>query len=316
MPLAKFRCPDGANIDIPKCLDKCRLGNRCLTRSTLAVIAQDRPWTGVPHVTQLLNGTMLEYLKISNPYTIDPKSRAFALLGSSHHKLLEVGTRQGVRMVWGVGIGGADVVGEVSGVGKVSGVVGIDLLGGVDEGLKISQELHCRGFLAEIPLNIGWLQGTCDLLELDGEELILTDAKVWGSNRLLHNKPSGIDFHPSRTPPDLIEAQLQLNAYRVMIKQQYRWDIDRLQVQCTVRDGGLSATVRRGVKELMYLLPVGKLPDDIVIEYFQDKAEALKRAIDTSSPPQPCTYEERWGGNRCKAYCEVASFCSEGVKYL
>ena len=83
-----FKCPDGVAIKAEACLKQCRMGRRCVSRSTLQV-SVDRKWDGVPHVTQLLNGTMMEYLKIKHDYYIDPQDRAFALLGSTHHKLLE-----------------------------------------------------------------------------------------------------------------------------------------------------------------------------------------------------------------------------------
>jgi len=43
-----------------------------------------------PSTTQLLNPTRQEYLKIMRDYAIAPKSRAFALLGTRHHRRLEV----------------------------------------------------------------------------------------------------------------------------------------------------------------------------------------------------------------------------------
>lgn len=38
----------------------------------------------------LLNPTRLEYLKLTKDYAIDPTDRAFALLGTRHHKRLEL----------------------------------------------------------------------------------------------------------------------------------------------------------------------------------------------------------------------------------
>ena len=92
MPLAWFRCPDGSLVNVEDCLGEpgCRMGQRCLTQPTLQFIARDRKWTGIPSTTQLLNGTMLEFLKITQPYAVDPQNRAFALLGSIHHQRLEV----------------------------------------------------------------------------------------------------------------------------------------------------------------------------------------------------------------------------------
>lgn len=275
MPLTSFICPDKVSIDTNKCLERCRLNSRCLTRTTLRVIAGDNRWDGIPHVTQLLNGTMLEYLKITRDYAINPKDRAFALLGSSHHKLLE-NSGQDYR--------------------------------------DIRFTLDARGVISELPLNNGWIQGTLDLLEQDTDGLLMVDYKCWGSNRLVRQGING-DFDPLRTPPDLTEVSMQMNMYRVLLQEIHGWEVNRMQVQCTVRDGGLAVATKRGVKENIYLLPIGKLPDGIVLAYFQAKARQLKDALDNKSI-EPCSSTENWGGNRCRSYCEVAQWCPEGMRHL
>src|SRR4030042_1804166 len=90
MPLKWFRCPDSEVISVEECLDECRIEERCLTLPTLAYISKEREWNGVPSTTQLINGTMLEFLKLTQPYLIDPDSRAFSLSGTLHHSDLQV----------------------------------------------------------------------------------------------------------------------------------------------------------------------------------------------------------------------------------
>ena len=245
MPLTHYRCPDNQAISITDCLSTCRLGSRCLTKSTLRVIAEtQRPWDGIPHVTQLLNGTMLEYLKITRDYCIKPKDRAFALLGSSHHKMLEATMyEKGPSMM-----------------------------------------LEYDGFVSELELNIGWVQGTLDLIEREDNTMVMVDYKCWGSNRLCR----GSKFDPSQV--DLAEVSLQMNMYRIMAEHTYNWHIDQLQVQCTVRDGGLAVATKRGVTENMYLLPVSRLHDDVVLAYFQAKAKLLQDALAHKEKlPEPCS---------------------------
>lgn len=88
--LQGFICPDGEHIDCEQCLTQCRMGKRCLTKPTIvAIVMGVRPWDGIPHVTSLMNGLLEEFLKIKHPYYVVPESRAFALLGSAHHVLLE-----------------------------------------------------------------------------------------------------------------------------------------------------------------------------------------------------------------------------------
>ena len=83
-----FTCPDKANTEIDKCLSQCRMDSRCMTIPTLKAISKERVWSGTPSTTQLINGTMIEYLKITKPYAVDPQDRAFMLLGISHHQLM------------------------------------------------------------------------------------------------------------------------------------------------------------------------------------------------------------------------------------
>ena len=105
---------------------------------------------------------------------------------------------------------------------------------------------------------------------------------------------------------------MQMNAYRVMSEQEYGWHITSLQVQCTVRDGGLAVAVKRGVKENIYLIPVSMLPDAVVLAYFHLKSDALEVALGTNRREEPCSNTERWGGTRCRSYCEVAVYCPWG----
>lgn len=91
MPLKSFLCPDGVTRPILECLEKCPLETgRCLSLPTLTEIGYDRKWTGTPSTTQLLNPTRIEYLKIKHDYAISPFDRAFALLGTRHHRRLEL----------------------------------------------------------------------------------------------------------------------------------------------------------------------------------------------------------------------------------
>ena len=87
--LKSFICPDNYIIDKTDCYQRCRLEHRCLTLPTLKMIGQERVWAGLASTTQLLNGTMYTYLTLTKDYAIKPKSRMFALLGTTVHKSLE-----------------------------------------------------------------------------------------------------------------------------------------------------------------------------------------------------------------------------------
>jgi len=262
MPLTEFICPDGERRPINTCEQCPRPEGRCLSLPTLRDAAQERPWSGTPSTTQLLNPTRMEYLKITKPYAISPESRAFAMLGTKHHKRLEI------------------------------------------------MAIEINGLIMEKKLS-GEVTGILDLLEPD--ELNpgfykLIDYKTWGAFALA--KHLGFNGNGEYERRNLA---LQLNNYRIMAESA-GFPISRLLVQCTVRDGGTASAHKQGIHDRFYWIPVEKLDNDDVIEYFMVKADALITAVNTDTMPELCPYDERWNGRRCKGFCDVAEWCPEGAK--
>ena len=58
-------------------------------RSYIQAVFSQRPWSGKPSVTQLLNGTRQSYLEITTDYNAKPEDRAWAVLGTETHQRLE-----------------------------------------------------------------------------------------------------------------------------------------------------------------------------------------------------------------------------------
>lgn len=85
MPLVGFVCPDGGTIKKEECFKNCRLGDPCRSLRYLMAAGEDRVWRGRPSCTQLLNGTRMEFLKITRDYYINPDDRAYAVLGTHSH---------------------------------------------------------------------------------------------------------------------------------------------------------------------------------------------------------------------------------------
>lgn len=287
MPLVGLICPDGEVASVDSCLESCRLGERCLTLPTLKLITEEREWGGIASTTQLINGTMLTYLTLTEDYIIDPDSRAFMIQGTKHHKGLE----------------------------------------------EIGREL---GLTVEVPLSVD--RDIFDLLEYEDDKLVLTDYKLWGSFKIAKAlgiveigkmpDPSGAvyktnskygkigqpklvpKFEAQEDKADNHEAELQLNRYRIMLKD-LGLTVHKLQLQITARDGGLYIAKNRGVMKNFHKIPVKILPDDYVEGYFQTKAQALQEAM-TNGWNIPCSPEESWDGIRCESYCDVAEFCPKG----
>lgn len=292
--LIGFICPDGAKILTEDCFKKCRMEERCLTLPTLKLIAQQRDWSGVASTTQMLNGTMLAWLSLTQDYYCDPDKRAFMLAGTRHHAGLEA----------------------------------------------MAKEL---GLPAEIALSVD--RDIFDLLEPDKDGgYVLTDYKMFGSYKLAKvlgivedgkmADPSGEVYRSSgkwgmagspkmikryTRRPDLAdnwEAELQQNRYRIKLQQLASIVIKRMQLQVTVRDGGLYIAKQRGVYKNIYRIPVTVLPDQQVTDYFDFKETCLKEAMGKNIWNIPCSERESWEGLRCQRYCDVAEFCPRGRELM
>jgi len=273
MPPKWIVCPKSTNpIPIDDCINHCT--DRCLTLPTIKAMTSDRKWTGSPSTTQLLNGTMIEFLKITRDYIIDPQNRAFALLGTRHHQMLE----------------------------------------------EAAKELNLPSEIALSPDG----HDIFDLLEPENGHWTLTDYKTWGSYRMVRalgmvkdgkGKDATFRIHPNTV--DLEESELQLNRYRVMLEG-HGLKIGRMQLQVTVRDGGLQIARTRNITKNIYLIPIKRLDDEDVISYFFQKESKLIEALekykhDPLYLPEPCNDSECWNGARCRGYCEVVQSCPKGI---
>ena len=106
------------------------------------------------------------------------------------------------------------------------------------------------------------------------------------------------------------EAELQLNRYRIMLAE-LGLKINRMQLQVTVRDGGLYVAYQRGILRNIYKIPIPVMPDDDVKKYFKFKKDSLKEAL-ADGWTIPCDDRESWDGMKCKYYCDVAQWCPKG----
>ena len=88
-----------------------------------------------------------------------------------------------------------------------------------------------------------------------------------------------------------------------------------MQVQATVRDGGLAIAESRGVFRNIYIITIPRLDDQEVKEYFAHKEKALLTALEQGSWSEPCNSRECWDDVRCKEYCDVAMYCPKGILY-
>ena len=135
----------------------------------------------------------------------------------------------------------------------------------------------------------------------------LIDYKTFGSYavaKLLDKKDGG--------GYDRFKLALQLNNYRLLARD-IGFTVVELKAQITVRDGNTRSAKDNGIDRNLYLIPVEIMPDSDVKGYFLTKSNQLHKSLDTKTLPELCLFEERWGGRRCKGYCDVYNFCPEGA---
>lgn len=99
MPLKWFVCPDGQRVECDACLahNGCRMSNRCKALPVLTEMGNTRRYSvakllageQIPSTTQLLNGTLYNYLELTNDYALAPSSLLWATYGTGVHAGLD-----------------------------------------------------------------------------------------------------------------------------------------------------------------------------------------------------------------------------------
>lgn len=289
MPLIGWYCPDGETTTLAECYDSCRMGERCLTLPTLMLMGQEREWNGVASTTQLIDGTMYVYLKLTQDYYSDPQDRAFMIQGTKHHAELEKVAEE------------LGMPAEIA----LSGDRDIFDLVEFEHGVPILTDYKLWGSF-KIAKALGIVEGG-KIPSPDGA--VYKSSGKWGkagSPKMVNSwiqDPDKADNH---------EAELQLNRYRVMLHDMHGIKIDRMVLQVTVRDGNTFVATNRGVSKNIYRIPVQKMDDEYVRSFFMHKQYSLAQAMDNEAVPYPCDPTESWEGIRCERYCEVWEHCSKG----
>ncbi len=291
--LTWFQCPDGKVIPVADCLKQCRMANRCATRPYLHFISKERVWSGIPSTTQLLNGTMQEFLKLTQPYAVTPDSRAFSTHGSLHHEVMELAGKE-LNLITEVALtdGDRDI---------------FDLLEPDDNGFVLTDYKTYGSYRVAKALG---LYEAGKMPDPNGE-VYKVNGK-WGKA----GSPKMVSVW--KTDPqqaDLWDVEMQMNRYRIMLEEQ-GMVITKMQVQVTVRDGSLAVATSRGITRNIYMLDIRRLDDEETIGYFDSKEVDLLTALEAGKWSIPCNDKECWEGNKCAGYCEVALHCPKGLIHL
>jgi len=289
MPLIGFICPDEEKILIEDCLKEggCRLADRCASRTYLQMAGSERPWTGTPSTTQLINGTMLAYKRLVEDTWVSPEDRAFMLHGTMAHASLTVDDHYTLM--------------EEKLEGHGTEVTGIFDIYEVENEVAILIDTKTSGSYKVVKA-LGFYQEN----EPTGEIFKSGPRKGLPKTRKVTRQ--------SDEYIDRWEWELQLNMYRIQLERA-GFPVDRLMIQCIPRDGGTYIAKNRGITRNLYLFDINFLPDEQVLEYFKRKRRALLYALKYGWT-KPCSDAENWDGIRCARFCEVAQYCPMGEYML
>jgi len=266
------------------------MAERCQTIPYLHLASDEREWTGEASTTQLLNGTMYTFLKITQPYIIDPDDMAFAIHGTKSHAQLEVKAKE------------LGLPSELSTTRDGRNV--IDLIEYEDELLTLTDYKTWGSYRVAKVLGIVETGK-----QRDPSGAVYKSSGKWGAA----GSPKMVAvFQQMSQEADSFETELQLNRYAMMLEETGITP-DKLRVHVIVRDGGLVVARSRGVTRNTYLVPIKRLDPQSIISYFTNKTLQLKQALDDGKWAIPCDNRECWDGIRCRDYCEVAMYCHRGL---
>lgn len=222
MPATHFLCPSGERIPISDCLNSCCRSQRCLFLTTLRTISKsvaDRKIEGFT-VTELLSGTLEQYLKRTTNYCIDPMTQLYSIQGSAAH-LLHQGEAQGI-MLTEERLYAQNFSGQIDNYGAI-----IDESPTTLGDLKVTSSykiMRCRGrYAVSIPAPDN------EVYKTGAKKGQVKTVKVWRDDGVKH----------------CLDYALQLNSYRVLL-QQAGYPVEKMVVELLCRDYGLQIACKIG----------------------------------------------------------------------
>lgn len=297
MSATHFKCPDGETILIADCLwmGGCRMPQRCATRPFLRLVGFDRKWGGVTP-SAAGNGPRYLYLKATTDYTIDPTSRVWAAIGTGTHGKLSIHKYT------------KDVLSEERMTDEeISGIPDVLEQDETKDGYFVLSDYKVFGsFKTAKVLGIKAETAEETMLGEDGKPILLKSGKNKGlpktkQRRVITQDDKWIDIK---------SETLQLNRYRITFEG-HGFPISRMQLQVMPRDGGTYVAQNRGIDKLLYLVPIKRLVNTDVMDYYRNLAAEVTEAFKTGYA-RKCNVWETWEGKRCEEkWCEVIGACRE-----
>ena len=261
--------------------------NTRFPKAYLELAADFRKWDGKPHVTDLLNGFRLMWLKHNTMYSVDPDDAAYRVLGVQAHAKLEEFQGQGETAELGLETdeiqGRTDLICTINGIESITDykVVG---------SYKIQQAL-------------GLYYDVEPVMNPDGTPYCFKSGARKGqpkTRRVLKKDPAKADIK---------DFARQLNIYRYLFWKMYGKVIDSLNIFAIVRDGGTKIALERGILQKTYTFPVPVVPFEKVEAFVTKRSQELREVMAATTAPALCSPDECWQGKRCKDFCEVSEAC-------
>lgn len=260
--------------------------------SYLKLISDERAWDGKPHVTDLLNGPRMLYLKQRVDYAIDPDEAAFRVFGVNAHSNLETyGDNAEIAVENDEVIGRSDILEE-----------------NPDKTYTMTDYKAVGSF--KVALGLGIVGVDEPTLDDNGNPIYYKSGEKAGKMRT-HKV-----YKMLPEEADTRDWTRQLNIYRRLAQKQLGIVISKLQIFAIVRDGNTIAARSRGVMKGTYLIPIRIFADDVVDAFISKRSLELRTAMAGNEMPRICNDEESWEGRRCKGFCPVSEACMKHEEEL
>ena len=296
MPAIGFICPDFLTISFEECLTECRLKSelacgRCKALPYLRKAASQREWKGEPSTTQLLNGARESYLKIKTDYYINPDDRAFAILGTDSHSVLEL-----------FGEGDPHRSEERLRDDICSGQ--FDFYDGNEQ---ILYDYKTFG-----SYKVALMLGITSKEEIETDDQGNVVYKKTGKNKG-EPKTRKVTVHgdTATRATSILDVSIQMSNYRDKLKMilPEGFTVKKMVVQAICRDQSTLISQQRGITENAPLVPVNGVSIHWVRKYLGRKRDLLINALNNNELPNLCRRRETWDGRKCQKYCEVRDNC-------
>ena len=279
-----FICPDKEVTTFENCFEKCRMSERCMSVATLKAMSSQRPNDRPPSTTELLSGSCEAYLKRTEEYYINPQERAFAIMGTIHHNMLE-----------NQDLGAQHLLEEE--------LQGLDITGILDYCDTESQTLidykNTGSYKAMKVL------GLTHTLVTDPTGARYKRSGAWGRK----GEPKKVkQWYRDESIADFGDWLYQVNMYRYMLELK-GYQVKSMKLQMNIRDYSVAISRDRGIERNIYFVDIPFVDDEEIIEYFTTKRDVLVGALDAQEVPDKCSVLETWEGKKCESYCEVRYLC-------